>query len=318
MIKRVLHLLKVLVIIYQPFERFGCEGEVFQIVLLNHARIVKTVFDNGIGSLDGFGSEGDLFYIIFSAVRVVLGREFCLRGVCRFLRDAQLLETVAHGLQTVVGGIVEAFGIVHSKNRAVGTPPVVLVLALAPFLLEILLALHYRHGIVKIPKVGLLLWVLHLRRTVVLPRACGAVVGIDFRGAGFGGRVGLGAALLFLLLLQGLNHAVDGRIARRLVHTGQGLQTVLQVHSGGVRHEFVEHLGAAHRFLVALALLVEQADGLSVATLRLVKPPLVPIYFAEAQHQHTFLYAAARAFGTPFLVCGDGLHRVGELHIDIA
>ena len=96
------------------------------------------------------------------------------------------------------------------------------------------------------------------------------------------------------------------------------MQTVLQVHSGGVRHEFVEHLGAAHRFLVALALLVEQADGLSVATLRLVKPPLIPIYFAEAQHQHTFLYAAARAFGTPFLVCPNSLHRVGELHIDIA
>ena len=143
-------------------------------------------------------------------------------------------------------------------------------------------------------------------------------VDFDVVGAGFGGRVGLGTAFLFLLLLQGLNHTVDGRIARRLVHTGQGLQTVLQVHGGGVRHEFVEHLGAAHRFLVALALLVEQADGLSVATLRLVKPPLVPIYFAETQHQHTFLYAPARAFGTPFLVSGDGLHRVGELHIDIA
>ena len=118
--------------------------------------------------------------------------------------------------------------------------PVVDVLALTPYFLELLAALVDGHLIVEVPE------------SVLLPVGSGswlrggALVAVAHAALALQLLFGLGflllAFLLFLLLDECLDDAVDGFVARCLVHLGQQLERVLQLDGIGVGHQLVEYL----------------------------------------------------------------------------
>ncbi len=270
------------VVVGEPFKGGGGEGEVLQVVLLNHAGVVEAVHNYSVGRLARLLCKGNLCQVISPFVRV--GRQ----GVGSRLLLVVLavrFERVAHGLQRILGGIVVALIAVELNNGVVRSPPVVLVLTLAPTLLEVLLALRHEHRVVEVPLLVALRGVGRCRSRRIVRVA---TLPILFEPS-LCGRVAASLALLRLLLAQRLDYAVDGSVALRLRHTSQSLQTVLQIHSRRVRHQFVQHLGTACYLLVVGAFLVEQAYGLRVARLRLVELTLVPVHLAQAKQQHALL-----------------------------
>ena len=72
------------------------------------------------------------------------------------------------------------------------------------------------------------------------------------------------------------------------------------------------------QFLVVLAILVEQSDGLTIASLGIGKLFALPIDITQRQQQHTFLDTASRGFLVTRLVGVDSCQRVTLCHIDVA
>ena len=113
--------------------------------------------------------------------------------------------------------------------------PVVLVLALAPLLLEGGLTLRDGQLVVEIPFAALLLVGLIGSGRLV------AVAHTTIFGLGLLRHfLKLGLALFFLFFLEGLDHTVDGFIAVFLRHVGQGEEGVLQMNGIGIGCQFVE------------------------------------------------------------------------------
>ena len=133
----------------------------------------------------------------------------------------------------------------------------------------------------------------------------------------FGFEFLLPAQFLLLFLFQFIDDAVDYLQLFFLRHHREFQQRVLQMDGIGVRHQFVEHLRAVRQFLVVVAILVQQSDGLAVAALGIVVFLHLPVQVSQGQQQHAFLYATARRLLVAFLVGGNGLHRVLLGHIDI-
>ena len=86
----------------------------------------------------------------------------------------------------------------------------------------------------------------------------------------------------------------------------------------GVGTEFVEHLRPLCQLFVVLALLVEQSDGLAVASLSVAELLLQPIKVAEFQEQNTLFDTTPRGFLVALFVGGNGLHRIALRQINIA
>ena len=120
------------------------------------------------------------------------------------------------------------------------------------------------------------------------------------------------------LFLQGLNYSVDGSIAFCLGHSGQCLQTVLQIDGRGIGHQFIEHFGALHYAVVVLTLLAEQTDGLAITGLCLVVAAAFPIELAQSEHQDTLLHAASGGLAAASLVVTDGSGSILLRETDVA
>ena len=255
--------------------------------------------------------EGYLLEVVFALVRVVLcavlhGGQGVLGGLGGLLGCEQRVAHLGH---------LALLAVEAADDGLVGTLPVVLVLTLSPLPLKRRLALGDGKGVVEIP-LALLLVVWHAWLLTLL---LGAVAGGVATALGLlRGGLCLGFLLLFLLLLQGIYHAVDGFVALLLGHVGQLQERVLQVDGLGVGGQLVENLGAVGKFLIVLALLVEHADGCSVATLGVAEFLLLPIEVAELEQQHAFLHTVAGGLLIALFVGGDGLHGVLLKQIDVA
>ena len=86
----------------------------------------------------------------------------------------------------------------------------------------------------------------------------------------------------------------------------------------GEGHQLVEHLRALRQLLVSLTLLVQQADGLAIASLRVIVTLHLPVKVAQLQQEHALLRAAAGGLLVARLVGGNGLGRVVLREVDIA
>ena len=126
--------------------------------------------------------------------------------------------------------------------------------------------------------------------------------------------------LLFLLLflLEGLYHTVDGRIPACLVHLGQCLQAVLQLHGTEMRLQFAQHLSPELHRVVHLVLLVEHAGAGRIGAGGLDIVFLLPVYLAQPQQQHGLGDGVALAFLRALLVGTYAAGGVGLAQIDVA
>ena len=180
------------------------------------------------------------------------------------------------------------------------------------------LSLVHGYGVVEIPLAVALLRGLG-RRGLCLPTghhivASGSLLLCQLLGFG----VELGLTLLLLLLLQCLDHTVDGLQPFLFGHHRQLQQRVLQVDGLGMGYEFVEHLRAVRQLLVVAPFLVEQSDGLAIAAVGVAEALHLPVQVAERQQQYAFLNAVAGGFLVSFLVGADGLQRVVLGQVDVA
>ena len=85
----------------------------------------------------------------------------------------------------------------------------------------------------------------------------------------------------------------------------------------GKRHQFVEHLRTVGQFVVVLAVLVQQSDGLAVAALGIVEFLHLPIDISQSQQQYPLLDAISHRLLITLLIGGDGLCCVFLQHIDV-
>ena len=304
MIVDICHLLILGILGEQPVELLLAQRQVVEFVLEDDTAVEESVHDDGIAGRNLLFGEGNLLEIVFTLVGVVLGRVL------------DVLQRVADGLGGGDGVLLllrEFLLVEAGHDGLVHALPVVHILPFAPQALELRLALAHRQGIVEIPRAALLVlrWGIDLVSVLVVvlkPRVAILL------------RVGLClfVALLLLFFLQGLYHAVDGGIAALLVHLGECLQGVLQVYGVGERHQLVEHLGAFGQLLVVGTLLVEQSDGLAVATLGVIVFLKIPIQVAQLEQQHTFLYPRAGCLLVAFLVGRNGSGGVALCQVDVA
>ena len=102
-----------------------------------------------------------------------------------------------------------------------------------------------------------------------------------------------------------------------VIHLCQRLQRVLQMHGFGIGYECVKDFGSLGELGVVLPILVQHADRLGVAALRISKSLPIPIEISKSQHQHAFLHAIACGLGTAPFVGGDSLCRVALGEIDV-
>ena len=86
----------------------------------------------------------------------------------------------------------------------------------------------------------------------------------------------------------------------------------------GIWHQLVEHLRAMRQFFVVLTFLVQQSDGLSVASLCVVISFHLPIDVAQLEQEHALLDARPCGFGGTSLVCADGFSRIVLSQINVA
>ena len=308
----VVHLLELAVLVGKPAQVTLAEPQVVQLVLEDDSRVEESVLDHLVAGCHLFLGKGNLRQVVLALVRVVLG---AVGHVCQRVLDGHCLRYRVGllGRQVVVVRSVGAC--CRSHHRLVHAPPVVLVLALSPQFLERRLTLSDGYRVVEVPR-GLLrvVSVLLLGCVLACPRVAAAValhllLGIQF---------GLLFALLLLFFLQRLNHAVDGSVAVFLAHLRQRLQRVLQVNRLGMWRQLVQNLRAFRQLLIVVAVLVQQTDGLTVASSCVAELLLLPVQVAQMQQQHTLLDAAAGAFLVAFLVGGNGARRIFLCQVDVA
>ena len=302
------HLLELGEVVNEPAQGFFRQGQVVELVFEDDARVEQSVLYDEVARSHLVFGERNLRQIVFALVRVVLGTvgHLCQRVGNRFGTGngvAHLLGQFAHTVftQSCYDGLVDA-------------PPVVHILALAPLLLKRNLSLLDGQCIIEVPFSTLLLVVVRRLLVGVDTVSCGAIALHGLLGLGF---FFLPFLLLFLLL-QRLNNAVDGGIAVFLAHLGERLQRVLQIDGIGIRHQFIEHLRSLRQFLVVLAFLVEQSDGLSIAALGVVELLLLPVDVAQLEQQYALFDAVACSLFVAFLVVGDGTCCVALGKVDVS
>ena len=262
------------VVLGQARKRFLCQGEVFEVVLFDDAGIVESVHNDVVRGGARFVGEGYLLHVVGAFVGI-------FRGVDLLVVFPVLLFGCGYAVVGSLDGIFRLVVVTLAasicQHGTVGAAPIVFVLAFAPLLGKVLLALHHLHGVVEVP--GLLL--VALRGGVLIgclvPVACVGTVGLC---ACIGCRVGFGAALFGLFFLQCINDAVNGGIAVGFAHSREFLQTVLQGYGGGEGHEFVEHGGATLYFFVVFVVLSDESECFGVALLGFVELALCPVDFA--------------------------------------
>ena len=165
----------------------------------------------------------------------------------------------------------------RSHNCFVDSLPVVEVLPLAPEFLEERLTLAYGYRGIEIPGIG------------GPESVSGIITGIIPINSSFIFRIPLCTVFpspsffLFLLSFQGSYHSVDGCVSVFLVHFGKRLQGVLKGDGIGIRHQFVQHLGAMSQLRIILSVLIEQADCFAIAALGISISPGFPIQIAQTQ-----------------------------------
>ena len=322
---------------FQASEGFGSKSEVFKLVLLHDGSVEERFAQDGVRFCLLLCSKWDLCQIVFALVRVVdrvvLFRFFRFQA-CLFLSlfllfepsfdvffahscsGERILYGLLEGLDAVGGGIVVGIMVVVGKHRAVAAAPVVLVLAVAPCLLESLFTLVHQLYIVEVPffRGVLLRGFLHIPPSSVLPFAF--LHGLSPSGL----RCGVAPCFPFLLLLflQFGNHAVDGGKAFAFAGGSKPLQGVLEVDGRGGGNQGIEHLGTSGDFFVVFEFLVNESDGFGEARLCLVEPAVVPIDVTEAQQQYSGLQCALRGFGASSLVGTYSGQRVALSHMDVA
>ena len=257
----------------------------------------QAVHDDGVAGGHLLLGEGYLRHVILTLVGVVLCAVHHL--LQRVLGSLNPVERIA----LRIGKIGQRIHAQSGNDGCVDALPVVYILALAPLALEELLALLYRHGVIEVPlAVGLLVGGVVGVSCVLVPVANGVVSLLGLLGVGLRRFV----LFLFLLLFQSLDNAVDGFVALLGWHLGQLLQGVLQMYGFGEGHQLIEHLRTVRQLLIVVALLVEQSNGLAIASLGIAKFLLCPIQIAQLQQQHTFLNAVpCGLFGT-LLIVGNG------------
>ena len=86
----------------------------------------------------------------------------------------------------------------------------------------------------------------------------------------------------------------------------------------GVGDEVVEHLRAAEEFGIALALLIEQADGFGIAGLGFVEALTLPIEVAETAEEHAFFGRRLCGAHAADLIGFEGVEGVASGQVDIA
>ena len=123
---------------------------------------------------------------------------------------------------------------------------------------------------------------------------------------------------LFLLSFQGSYHTVDGCIPVSLVHFGKRLQGILEGDGIGIRHQFVQHLGAMSQLWIILSVLVEQADCFVIAALGISISSGFPIQIAQTQQEYTLLYTVSGSLPVAFFVGIDGMQGIFLGQVDVA
>ena len=165
----------------------------------------------------------------------------------------------------------------RSYNCFVDSLPVVEVLSLAPEFLEERLTLAYGYRGIEIPGIG------------ISESVSGIIPGTIPVNSSFIFRIHLCSVVpspsffLFLLSFQGSYHTVDGCIPVSLVHFGKRLQGILEGDGIGIRHQFVQHLGAMSQLRIILSVLIEQADCFAIAALGISISSGFPIQIAQTQ-----------------------------------
>ena len=89
------------------------------------------------------------------------------------------------------------------------------------------------------------------------------------------------------------------------------------MHSFRVRNQFIKHFRTLVELLVILSVLVEQANGLSVAPLGIAELLPLPIEVAQMKQQHTLLNAAAGSLLVAFFIGANGSQRVFLHQVDV-
>ena len=215
------------------------------------------------------------------------------------------------GVALLVSQLLERRSLRH--DGLVYALPVVNVLTPSPQLLERSLTLAYGRRVVEVPRT---LAVRHAGLRLVLRHvvAQAALFGQILLRLG----LRLGVAFFFFFLLQGLYYAVDGLVALRLGHLGEGLERVLQMHGIGVRHQLVKHFGTVGQLFIVVALLFQQPDGFTVTTPCVAVILAFPIQVAELKQQNALLYAVARRLDVALFVGGDGIQGVFLVKVYVA
>ena len=90
------------------------------------------------------------------------------------------------------------------------------------------------------------------------------------------------------------------------------------MHGFGVRNQFVEHLRPTRQLGIVLALLIEQADGLAIAALRVGKLLLLPVQVTEFQQQNALFDARTGSFFVAFLIGTDSMNCIALSQVDVS
>ena len=285
------------VLLYQALERLFSQAEVLELVLVDDAGVEERLLEDVVRLHLLLVAERNLLIVVHPVVDV--GDDAV--GSCH----ARAVRCQAVGRQFVVVVVVHLFECRVCQHALVGAPPVVLQLAPAPFLLEVLLSLRHELRVVEVPRV---------------------VAACHLRGVHLG-KVGTGIAerllatvhacllfglLLFLLLflLYLFDNLVNDGVNLLLGQRGKVLQAVLEFNRLGMLHQLVEDGRAFVELRIVLAVLVDEADSLAVAALGVGVLGAFPVDVAQVKQEDALLHTVAGALFGPFLVVGDGLEGI--------
>ena len=206
-IERLVQVLVVGIVVRQSCQVLLTQRQVAQFVLEDHTRMEQTILDDIVRNCFLLIGKGNLRQIVLTLVGIVFWFQVVL--VCLVLFLLSLLRSL--GFQTI-GGLCHTFCRFllswHTHHGLVHTLPVILILTPTPLALEQHLSLIHSLRIIEVP-LAVALLLLHHRslRLVTCSLPLSLRVGLPLHL--FHLLLQHGVALLFLFLLQGLNHLVD-------------------------------------------------------------------------------------------------------------
>ena len=284
----------------------GGSGQVFELVLENHAHVVEAFLDHVVRGLDFLFGLGNLLEVVFLVVWI-------LGALGGFLVDlGGRVVASHHGRVAGVFFLLVAGVLLEREGVLVASSPVILELAVSPQLLEGGLTGILGSGVVEVPRVvgvdivggGLLRVVLQAIVLALLLSHVGLTLGSLF--------------LFFLSLLEVLDNLGNHLLLLLERHLRQSQQRVLQRHVARVHRQLVEHVAAVLELLVVGVVLAKLWNSLAVAWLSLVILVLCKVDASQRELADGLVDAVAGALLGGELIVLDGVHGVASGEIQVA